>query len=152
MAPQCFGVSAPSQVNGTWHSRVGTQSARTFKAKVCRGSSAVDRYAWLPCLHTQSRHHNLASPADSKGSICITDAICWVRPVSEGRVGLSLASVLQVDQLAWPLFWTRYIDKFSGCPCSTGVVHCGSRSYWCLRELLDPLRATVRCNAITVNI
>lgn len=118
---------------------------------MCRGSSAVDRYAWLPCLHTQSRHHNLASPADSKGSICITDAICWVRPVSEGRVGLSLASVLQVDQLAWPLFWTRYIDKFSGCPCSTGVVHCGSRSYWCLRELLDPLRATVRCNAITAN-
>ena len=78
----------------------------------------MDRYAWLPCLHAHSRHHNLASPADSEGSLCISDAIYWVRPVSDSHVGLSLASVLQVAQLARPPFWTRYIDKFSWVPVS----------------------------------
>ena len=69
-------------------------------------------HGFLACIRTYSRHDNLTSPADSKGSLCISGAICWVRPVSESHIGLSLASVLEVAQLARPLFWTRYIDKF----------------------------------------
>ena len=36
--------------------------------------------------------------------------------------------------------------------CSTGVLHSEHESYWCLRELLDPLKATDRCNAMIFNI
>ena len=42
----------------------------------------------------------------------MSDAIRWVRPVSDSHVGPSLVSALRLSQLARPLFWTRYIDKF----------------------------------------
>ena len=69
-------------------------------------------HGFLACMRSHATTIP-ASAADIKGSPCISDAIRWVRPVSDSYIGPSLVSALRLSQLARPLFWTRYIDKSS---------------------------------------